>query len=322
MGMSGGGSSPQNDGITITLNSSNKTQIADNVVETLGDAMVGVVFGEAAAGVVFSNGKADYTSQAAGKESTIDTGGGTTATFSTNKYTCTFPWEAVVDAHGVTLATTGTRSGLCGFKISTNKACTLTKITKVATCTSTKAYILDSSKAQIATADFSGNDATFNQALANGTTYYVCTDSATANYTYAYKGSESYPKADTNINWTGGLSDGADNTTEMWNIASVTTQTDTSATIEYNVLTNALSTLDGTWSYLRVHAYGTSIGTGNTITFDFAADGSTYSVADAALDTWISVGALSGAKLRLNLNKGSGTAGTTTSVRGYAILVV
>lgn len=127
-----------------------------------------------------------------------------------------------VDAHGVSLTTSLADAQHAGFKISTNLACTLTTITKHSSCTATTAELLNSGKGVLATASFSGNNATFSYDLASGTTYYVTAYGGT--YTQRRKNASGYPYSGTNVNFTGGIRN-TDTSIYQYNIVSVTTDT-------------------------------------------------------------------------------------------------
>lgn len=147
----------------------------------------------------------------------------------------------VVDAHGVTPTGGEGTSENGGLKILTKAAVTLTKITKESVSTATRALLLDSSKSTLATASFSGDDATFSYALSDATTYYVIADNSGSSYTRSYKaGGASFPITGTNIDWTGGLRANSDNT-QVDNIKSVTTQ-DPNVTIEPAAIALSTST--------------------------------------------------------------------------------
>ncbi len=134
----------------------------------------------------------------------------------------------VTDAHGFNLAAfAGDTSSLkSGFKFTTNFRLDNIIITKISSCTATKAYILDSDKNVLYTTDFIGDDATFTaeQALSKSTTYYMATDNDGSDYTRRLNyNDQSYPQNRININYNGAL-DGANDTLKAFNIISITTK--------------------------------------------------------------------------------------------------
>jgi hypothetical protein len=81
----------------------------------------------------------------------------------------------------------GTGSGsdtlFYGFKYTAFPKQTIKKVTKLWTCTATRAVIRDSGGTILATANFSGNDATFNYTFNSNTVYQIGADSNGATYT-------------------------------------------------------------------------------------------------------------------------------------------
>jgi hypothetical protein len=139
----------------------------------------------------------DTTSDNNGYNNTIQTGTTTALYDSTNKKYIARKQEA----HGVTLGSTGADTRLAGFKVTMTANATLKKITKSSNCTATKAYIYSTAGAQLATANFSSNVATFDYSLVSGTSYYLACDSAGGSYTQSYFGSASFPYDGTYLNF-------------------------------------------------------------------------------------------------------------------------
>lgn len=136
------------------------------------------------------------------------------------------------DSITISLGTNTTSTEYHGYKITTNVACTLITITKHSSCTATTATLANASKASLATASFSGDNATFSYPLTAGTTYYILANSGGASYTRRYKSSSypgDYPMNGTNINYTesafGATLAGLFAPGESANIVSVTTRT-------------------------------------------------------------------------------------------------
>lgn len=94
--------------------------------------------------------------------------------------------SSVVAAHGLTLSSSNTISAQNGSRILTLIWGLLTKITKHSSCTATRALLLDDALNILATASFSGDDATFSYTLLAGVNYYVMADNSGSNYTERY----------------------------------------------------------------------------------------------------------------------------------------
>lgn len=98
-----------------------------------------------------------------------------------------------------------------GYKITTTKACSIVSVTKSASCTATRAKILDSGGSVIDTATFSGNTATFASpvALSNATVYRVECDKSGASYSWHTKSGSTF-NSSTDFNYTAGSNNGGD----------------------------------------------------------------------------------------------------------------
>lgn len=128
-----------------------------------------------------------------------------------------------VESHGITIDTPGAFTAKSGMKIAIQgTAVTLTKVTKGSVATATKAYLLNAAQSVLASADFSGDDATFNYALSASTSYFVVGDNDGSSFNQSYGATSAYPVSGTYLNWTGDLRDGAESTDYAATIASVT----------------------------------------------------------------------------------------------------
>lgn len=148
----------------------------------------------------------------------------------------------VTDAHGFALPNNDIVATQAGFQFSTKAELTVGYVVKDAACTATWAYILDSSKNVLYSANFSGNIATFGtNILSSGTLYYMTVDNAGANYTRKLNpANQAYPQNKTNIIYTGALDDTTDNQ-KAYNIVSIrTTQTSRDTTITGAEIDNSL----------------------------------------------------------------------------------
>lgn len=120
---------------------------------------------------------------------------------------------------------TGTdTSNKSGMKVNMNGTHTITGITKDSSSTATVAYVLNSSKAVVATSGaFIGNVATFTPyEMTDSTTYYLAVDRGGAGFNHRFNQTGiSYPYAGTILDWTGGLSStSADTSSQVWSIDS------------------------------------------------------------------------------------------------------
>ena len=254
----------------------------------------------------------DLFTDADGEDDTVDTGN-TTAYFSTNKYD---NGTAIVDAHGETGAGTQSVTLKCGAKINTNTACTLTKVTKFGTSGATECYIATGAdgSGQLATASFSGNDATFNLSLSDATTYYVLCDKGGSSFTSRGPGA-TYPISDTNLDWTAGVVSQSESSTEMRDVESVTT---TVAPADKIVQTNMITITSNPTGH-QVYCHNTTAGTGS-VDYDISFDNGSTWVTGQSLNTKnTSVHAGSQMILKLNLN-GTGS-GNTAEASDYAIML-
>ena len=130
--------------------------------------------------------------------------------------------ENIVNAHGVSLASGGSVSYKAGVKIYTKTNCYII-VTKHASCTATKAYLLDSNLTELQNVSFSGDNATFTYDLLPNTSYYILADNSGSGYTIMQNLSASCPYISTNLNFTAGYAVGTGEvTTMLWNIVSIT----------------------------------------------------------------------------------------------------
>ena len=235
----------------------------------------------------------------------------TTGIFSSNKYI-----NETVEEHGKTLNTNdGAGTGKSGWKITTTRACSLISLTKVAGCTATKAYLLDSSKTAIDNATFIGNVATFAtpQSLANATSYYFAVDNDGGNFDgFRYIG-DSYPYTTKNMNIVGGMNaSGSDSTSSVWQL--VTAETTSNAMIETN-----MQTLSSTPTNFQIFSYKDSTAGTGVVTGDISFDNGANYQTGIALDTPTAITDV-GTQLILKLNLGEGAAGGTAEAQGYGVL--
>lgn len=265
----------------------------------------------------YDNMFVDYFSDADGYDGTIDTAN-TDALFSVDTYSNN---GEEIDGHGKTTTSTEARTDHDGFKILTKTACTLQEVTKHASSTATKAYLLDSGKNVLDTKTFSGNVATFDYALADATTYFIVAGKDGASYTASVKGAVSitYPVVCTNVNYTGGLRGASENSTEIDNLVSITTSS--GAYIDRSIQTNAQA-LSFTPAYILVHSKDKTTTSTSSITFDVSFDGeSTWDSLDNAIDTKIAVidGSSKNMIIKLNLNAGASAAQAT--LKDYEVIL-
>ena len=134
--------------------------------------------------------------------------------------------ETTTNDLGYSHVGTGTTTVRTGIKIQMNRNDTLQIVEKPTQCTSTKARLLDSSKNDLTTAVFVGNNATFNYNLTYNTVYYIVINSDGASYTHCYDTGFSFPTNFTSFNIPAGLYDTTDNTDALRGIAKVTMNND------------------------------------------------------------------------------------------------
>lgn len=108
----------------------------------------------------------------------------TSALFDTNKYKFDNT-TSTTSAHGDTSSSGSAISNKSGSKWMSFCNATLTTIVKHNSCTATKAYVYsEDGTTQLASATFSGNNATFSLAITENTTYQLMVDNNGSNYNF------------------------------------------------------------------------------------------------------------------------------------------
>lgn len=297
------------------LNASTSQYIYDNILRN-SIAILQLKAAASAAAPDYDSIVCDVFSDTTGYSNTINTGA-TTASFSTNKYQNATLSADVVDVFPVAVNNSyATQTAKFGAKITTNNPCVLTKLTKEASCTATKAYLTDSSLNVLASAAFSSNDATFSYTLADNTTYYFLADLEGASYQPRYAADCTFPYADTNFNWVAGRPGGADSTTQNFCIQSATTKT---ISYEDKIVQTSADTLPFTASSFQLYAPITTAGTGG-VTFDVSFDNGAHYQTGLSLNTIYSV-VNTGTQLIIKLNLNAGASAGTAEATGYALMV-
>lgn len=275
----------------------------------------------------------DFFSDSTGLQNSVDATGGagnTDATFdnAAKSYYADFLNSPVIDAHGLVLVSSASYAQKWGLKITVTANTVLTKVVKHSSCDATKCYIYDSgnpvSGNLLAQADFAGDDATFALAISSSTTYYVVVDKAGAAFTVRYVGGAGiFPVAGTKLNWVAGWY--AETNTDSVDfgscVVSVTTTEPTSSS--RTVKSAALSGLNGTYTKIALFCHGKSLPTGTNVKWDLDANGDgTYNLTDQTVDTVItSAQTLAGAKIRVQLNRGTGAGADQPLFKGWALAV-
>jgi len=164
---------------------------------------------------------------------------------------------STVEAHGLSMPDVAGGTPKKGMKVTIGGSnLTLSKITKKAGCDATTAYLLDSAKSVLASAAFSGNDATFSYPLISGAVYYFVADSGGSTHNYYYRAAGTgLPVAGTYLTWTNGYTGSADDATARL-IASVTVDVDTGITLSddsVNFLVGSKS-VKATWTTSGAHS--------------------------------------------------------------------
>ena len=112
-----------------------------------------------------------------------------------------------------------------GVEITMTKSTTITKITKANNCLATIAYITTPAGAVLAQANFAGNDAAFNYAATNITSYFIVCDNGGGNYNRGGLGVGGYPIVCTDLTYISGVYNATTLDGGAWNIDSITTGT-------------------------------------------------------------------------------------------------
>lgn len=313
MGFSGGGggTSPQQSAL---LNNSSNIMI-QNAINILKNNK-----NDSIADPIYTNIIKDLFSDSNGYNNTIDTGN-TTATLSSGTYENPITGTPVT-VNGRVTSTAGSDSGTgkYGTKLTTGATnfLTITKLTKHASSTSTKAYILDASKNVLASSSFVGNDATFSYTLSPSTTYYFACDAEGASIVHIKDTGITYPASSTNWDWIADLNNGSDGSSLCHDFfANAVTYIVNASRANGTVQTN-MQTLSFTPSYFMIYCDKTLAGSGSLdcdISFN---NGSNYQTA-VALNTITSI-TNQGTQMILKLNlKGTGLS-NLASASDYGVI--
>lgn len=138
-------------------------------------------------------------------------------------------------SHNDGSSTFGGQTNLRGYKIKALTNCTLIRVTKHSSCTAPTCYLKDTSNNTLATASFSGDNATFSYSLTSGTYYWLLCGGGS--YTIACKGSPSFPYSGTNIEYTKEVNGTTEATSWDMNVTSIRTETIDNVTVSATALT-------------------------------------------------------------------------------------
>lgn len=323
MGLAAGGTPlVQVDGLTTSFNSADAVQVAEPVMQTISDAIVGAIVAESTAEFFPSDMEADYFSTNVGRNSTVDNAASTlTYDAGNKKYAADYSSGSATEA--VTSYDTGEASAIeTGVKITASANSTVVGVNKDPTSDGANAYIRDAAGNQLATATFVANHATFNYAITSGTTYFITIDAGSVRRRKAI----SFPITDSRLSVISGIYNGPPWTVAGGNAYAIVSieLTWTSATTQY-IKTAALPLIDGSVAAVCLYPYRLALGTGNTITFDvdYTGNGS-YEQTGMSPGAWVDLGGaqtFTNAKVRINLNKAAGDAATKPSLAGYSFMV-
>jgi len=263
----------------------------------------------------------DEFTDADGTSDTIDTEN-TTAIFSTNKYINQFYNSN--QAHGETQTNAAGFVGKGGLRIEATANFKLTKVSKVSTSDATHAYIhayTDGSALGdlLASAVFSGNDATFTYDLTNGVKYYIVIDKEANTCAHKRSSGTTFPIAkgfltfDAGVEGQGGFSESS---TMVMSVESIS-----GTTIPANLIiqTNAI-TCDTAQTHHQVFAHNTLAGSG-AITYDISFDNGSSWDTDQTLNTKNARVSTTGTQMILKLNLNGVGAGNTASADDYGIML-
>lgn len=180
--------------------------------------------------------------------------------------------SSVTEAHGVSLSMYyGLSSNKRGAKITVGNAdVTLQTITKSASCNSSTAYLTNSSLVTLASAAFSGTNATFSYTLSANTSYYLLVDSGGADFTSVYYNPVSYPISGTTLNWVAGYNGGDNNS--IYAITQVTVLSTVSLTPNCKISSRETDQ-QSLVNWITVLGYGDGI---NQLSTDFFAASPVY----------------------------------------------
>lgn len=134
---------------------------------------------------------------------------------------------------------------------------------------------------------------------------------------YYKKEGISYPQSDTNIDWTGGLESGSDQTTKAYNINSIVTEAFTVA--DKIVQSNAI-VIPAAITHHQVYCKNTLAGSG-AITYDFSADGGSTWDTNQVLNSKNTFAATPGVSCKIKLNLSGTGAGNNANAENYGIIV-
>lgn len=259
----------------------------------------------------------DIFSDADGASNTIDTGN-TTAGFFTNKYKNYELAAEQTDVHGGTMVDGGAISPKQGIIGETNFGLSNIIITKSTSCNATHAYIeSEDGLTEHEKVAFVGDVATFTYECANATKYRFVADKEGASYTRYMDGSMSYPIAQTNMDFTTGIS-GGESAAYVGNIVSIKSRSFTTPANKI-IQTNAITIASGITGH-QLYCKNATAGTG-AVTYNLSADGgSTWDTAQA-LNSKNAFGATTGTSCILKINLSGTAAGNTAEASNYGIII-
>ena len=263
----------------------------------------------------------DEFTDADGTSNTIDTGN-TTASFEGD------------NAHGKALTSNANYSGFGGVKIEAKEDITITNVHKKTQVTGANAKIYaytDGSAlgSELASASWTGDDATFDLAVASGVKVYVGTITAGTSAHYRDATGTSFPLEKEQITYLSGAgsqSGFAENTME--DIESITTTPSTPSNYSNDdagtpadliIQTKAITCVTAQ-THHQVFCHNTTTGTG-AITYDISFDnGSTWDTAQS-LNTKNARGGTTGTQMILKLNLNGVGDGNTASADDYGVML-
>jgi len=254
-----------------------------------------------------------------GQNNTIDTTN-TDSLYTHNSHICNGDLTPTTDTSNTSWQSNYGYPYFYGVKIYAKKNINLYQVLKASGCSATVCKILDSSGTVLATANFSGNYATFNYTILEGHTYQIGAyiDGSTA-YTRTDKHPFSYPVNGTNVNFTGPVGD----SNYIFNIQGIiTTDYDNYDNFVNSVLQSTPKTIPAgkTKVFITPLLYE-ELATGDSITADISLDGGTTYTTNIPLNTWSDITSTDGTSLiaKLNLNTGDGS--TTPKIKGWRVLL-
>ncbi len=322
MGFIGGGGSEILDGsITLSKLESGIVSIFDTTIKAIQENALQILINSAGASTTLNDWAEMYIERfidTDGQLNTIDTGN-TTAIFDTDKYKNLGLGSENNESHSYPPSNVF-RSGTekLGMKIIPDENIKLTKVVKNSNCNATKCYIQTAYGSGIlATENFVGNTATFDQELTASTTYYILVDNDGNSYSQTNLSGASFPEDTGLIVWHRGVNQsGSDQAAYSYGIDQIYFKT-------YNysdriVQTNMESITANPIAH-QVYSNFSTEGSGS-ITYDISFDNGSNWITNQPLDSKNNT-VHEGSEMIFKMNLNGTGEGNTAEAEDYAIML-